>query len=179
MFRPIEMSHHMLAEIIKADDVVIDATMGNGWDTSFLAALTSNVYAFDIQQEALYSTKKLLQMKGLQAKLILDGHENIDKYVSEPVKAAIFNLGYLPRADKSIITRPNTTLKALEILKEKLLPQGRIMLVIYYGHEGGEEEKAAVIDWVSTLPQSDWQVMRYEPLNQIHKPPFLVCIEKI
>ena len=52
------------------------------------------------------------------------------------------------------------------------------MLVVYYGHEGGQREKDAVLDWASTLPQAQWHVMKYEPLNQIHTPPFLICIEK-
>ncbi len=178
MLRPVEMAHQMLSKTIKPGDVVVDATMGNGWDTAFLANLTDNVYAFDVQMEALISTQALLQEKNLEAKLILDGHETIDKYVSDSVKAAIFNLGYLPRTDKSIITRPSTTLRALDLLKDKLLPHGQIMLVVYYGHEGGQREKDAVLDWASTLPQAQWHVMKYEPLNQIHTPPFLICIEK-
>lgn len=178
MLRPIDMAHRMLSDQISPGDIVIDATMGNGWDTVFLASLTPNVYAFDIQEEALKSTEKLLKEKNLQANLILDGHENIDKYVLRPIKAAIFNLGYLPRTDKTIITRPDTTLKALEILKKNLLPQGQILLVIYYGHEGGQSEKEAVESWAAALPQAEWHVMKYEPMNQIHKPPFLIWIEK-
>ena len=162
MLRPIEMAHQMLSKTIKPGDVVIDATMGNGWDTAFLASLTDKVYAFDVQKEALLSTQALLQDKNLEAKLILDGHESIDKYVTDGVKAAIFNLGYLPRTDKSIITRPSTTLRALDILKEKLLPHGQIMLVVYYGHEGGQSEKDAVLAWASGLPQAQWHVMKYD-----------------
>ena len=178
MLRPVEMAHQMLSKTIKSGDVVVDATMGNGWDTAFLAGLTDKVYAFDVQKEALVSTQALLQEKKLEAKLILDGHESIDKYVKDSVKAAIFNLGYLPRADKSVITQPSTTLRALDILKEKLLPHGQIMLVVYYGHEGGQSEKDAVLAWASELPQAQWHVMKYEPLNQIHTPPFLICIEQ-
>ena len=56
MLRPIEMAHQMLSKTIKSGDVVVDATMGNGWDTAFLAGLTDKVYAFDVQKEALVST---------------------------------------------------------------------------------------------------------------------------
>ena len=55
---------------------------------------------------------------------------------------------------------------------------GRIAIMIYYGHEGGMEEKDAVIKWTSSLPQKDWEVTSYAPLNQIHTPPILVLIEK-
>ena len=50
--------------------------------------------------------------------------------------------------------------------------------MIYYGHEGGMEEEDAVIKWTSSLPQKDWEVTSYAPLNQIHTPPILVLIEK-
>ena len=110
--------------------------------------------------------------------LILAGHEELINYVQSPVKAAIFNLGYLPKTDKNIVTRAETTLSALSSLTDLLVVGGRISLVIYYGHEGGEEEKDAVIKWTSTLPQKDWEVTSYAPLNQIHTPPILVLIEK-
>ncbi|MGC4432248.1 class I SAM-dependent methyltransferase, partial [Streptococcus suis] len=72
------------------------------------------VYAFDIQKQALDKTSQLLESQGLtNAELILDGHETLDHYVDEPITAAIFNLGYLPSADKSLITKPSTTLEAL------------------------------------------------------------------
>ena len=53
MLRPLEMAHQFLAEVITKEDVVVDATMGNGHDTAFLAQLAGQVYAFDIQEQAL------------------------------------------------------------------------------------------------------------------------------
>ena len=50
--------------------------------------------------------------------------------------------------------------------------------MVYYGHEGGEAEKTAVVNWVASLPQECWEVMSYAPLNQIHTPPFLIVLEK-
>ncbi len=32
---PLEMAHQFLAEVITKEDVVVDATMGNGHDTAF------------------------------------------------------------------------------------------------------------------------------------------------
>ena len=52
MLRPLEMAHQFLAEVITKEDVVVDATMGNGHDTAFLAQLAGQVYAFDIQEQA-------------------------------------------------------------------------------------------------------------------------------
>lgn len=179
MKRPLELAHDFLAQVITKDDVVVDATMGNGHDTLFLAKLAKQVYAFDIQEQALEKTSQRLQEAGLSnAELILQGHETVEQFVTE-VKAAIFNLGYLPSADKSIITQPQTTLEALEKLCQMLVKGGRIAIMIYYGHEGGDIERDAVLDFVSQLPQQEYTATIYRTLNQINNPPFLVMIEKL
>ena len=179
MKRPLEMAHDFLAQVITKDDVVVDATMGNGHDTLFLAKLAKQVYAFDIQEQALEKTSQRIQEAGLtNVDLILQGHETVDQFVTE-VKAAIFNLGYLPSADKSIITQPQTTLEALEKLCRMLVKGGRIAIMIYYGHEGGDIERDAVLDFVSQLPQQEYTATIYRTLNQINNPPFLVMIEKL
>ena len=194
MLKQLEMAHWMLKDIINTNDVVVDATMGNGYDTQFLAELGANVYAFDVQEEALNATEKRLDDAGIKnqifeknlsnlltepsVNLVLSGHEKLSEYVKEPIKAAIFNLGYLPKPDKSVVTKADTTLTALDALTNQLVVGGRIAIMIYYGHEGGMEEKDAVIKWTSSLPQKDWEVTSYAPLNQIHTPPILVLIEK-
>ena len=179
MKRPLEMAHDFLAQVITPEDIVVDATMGNGYDTLFLAKLAKQVYAFDIQEQALEKTSQRIQEAGLtNVDLILQGHETVDEYVTE-VKAAIFNLGYLPSADKSIITQPQTTLEALEKLCRMLVKGGRIAIMIYYGHEGGDIERDAVLDFVSQLPQQEYTATIYRTLNQINNPPFLVMIEKL
>ena len=179
MKRPLEMAHDFLAQVITREDIVVDATMGNGHDTLFLAKLAKQVYAFDIQEQALEKTSQRLQEAGLtNAELILQGHETVDQFVKE-VKAAIFNLGYLPSADKSIITQPQTTLDALDKLCHMLVKGGRIAIMIYYGHEGGDIERDAVMDFVSNLPQEEYTATIYRTLNQINNPPFLVMIEKL
>ena len=179
MKRPLEMAHDFLAQVITQEDIVVDATMGNGHDTLFLAKLAKQVYAFDIQEQALEKTSQRLQEAGLtNAELILQGHETVDQFVKE-VKAAIFNLGYLPSADKSIITQPQTTLEALDKLCHMLVKGGRIAIMIYYGHEGGDLERDAVLNYVSQLSQQEYTATIYRTLNQINNPPFLVMIEKL
>ena len=179
MKRPLEMAHDFLSQVITPEDIVVDATMGNGYDTLFLAKLAKQVYAFDIQEQALEKTSQRIQEAGLtNVDLILQGHETVDQFVTE-VKAAIFNLGYLPSADKSIITQPQTTLEALEKLCQMLVKGGRIVIMIYYGHEGGDIERDAVMDYVSQLPQQEYTATIYRTLNQINNPPFLVMIEKL
>jgi len=158
MKRPLELAHDFLAQVITKDDVVVDATMGNGHDTLFLAKLAKQVYAFDIQEQALQKTSQRLQEAGLtNVELLLQGHETVDQFVTE-VKAAIFNLGYL---------------------RQMLVKGGRIAIMIYYGHEGGDIERDAVLDFVSQLPQQEYTATIYRTLNQVNNPPFLVMIEKL
>ena len=85
------MAHAFLAEVVTKEDVVVDATMGNGYDTLFLAQLAKQVYAFDIQEQALEKTRQRLAEAGLDnVQLILAGHETLDQY-TDHFKAAIFN----------------------------------------------------------------------------------------
>lgn len=178
--RPIQLSHEFLAEVLDKDSIAVDATMGNGNDTAFLAGLAKKVYAFDVQEQALAKTQERLANQNFtNAELILDGHENLDKYVSEPIRAAIFNLGYLPSADKSVITKPDTTLAAIEKILNRLEIGGRLSVMIYYGHAGGDMEKDAVLDFISQLDQHLYTAMLYQPLNQVNTPPFLVMVEKL
>lgn len=168
---------------INEGDVVVDATMGNGYDTKYLAEKvgdTGFVYSFDIQEAAIKSTRKKLEKSNLinRVNLILDGHENMDKYVKEEVSCVLFNLGYLPRADHNVITKPNTTIKAIEHSLKLLKPHGIISIAIYTGHEGGMEEKNSVYDFVKKLDQNEFNVLESGFINQINNPPQLILIEK-
>jgi tRNA G37 N-methylase Trm5 len=179
MLKPLELAHQLLAEVINPGDPVVDATMGQGYDTVFLAKLGAEVVAFDVQAQALEMTQERLAADKLSATLILDGHENVDQYLTRPLGAAIFNLGYLPKSDKQVVTQADTTLQSLTKLLAALRVGGRIALMVYYGHAGGAEEKDAVLAFVSDLPQRHYQVMRYGAVNQVNQPPFLVVIEKL
>ncbi len=157
--------------------------MGNGYDTKYLAEKVGDVgfvYSFDIQEAAIKSTRKKLEKSNLinRVNLILDGHENMDKYVKEEVSCVLFNLGYLPRADHNVITKPNTTIKAIEHSLKLLKPHGIISIAIYTGHEGGMEEKNSVYDFVKNLDQNEFNVLESGFINQINNPPQLILIEK-
>lgn len=178
-----EIDKLYLENAINEGDIVIDATMGNGYDTKYLAQKVGEsgfVYSFDIQQTALKSTKKKLERENLESRvqLILDGHENIDKYVDKPVSCVLFNLGYLPRADHNIITKPQTTLKALEHSLRLLKPHGIISIAIYTGHEGGMTEKNEIYNFTKELDQNEFNVLECGFINQVNNPPQLILIEK-
>ncbi|MEG1310638.1 MAG: class I SAM-dependent methyltransferase [Romboutsia sp.] len=172
-----------LEQIINEGDIVVDATMGNGYDTKYLALKVGKngfVYSFDIQEAAIKSTHKKLVKESLEdrVKLILDGHENMDKYIEGKVSCVLFNLGYLPRSEHMIITKPNTTIKAIEHSLQILKPNGVISIAIYTGHPGGMEEKNRVYEFVKLLDQNEFNVLESGFINQINNPPKLVLIEK-
>ena len=177
-----EVNKIYLEDIVKEGDVVVDATMGNGYDTVYLAKKVGSkgkVYAFDVQEEALKSTSKKIVKEQLEnVELILDGHENIDKYVKEQVSCVVFNLGYLPRAKHQIITKSDTTLPAIKTGLDLLKPNGVMSIAIYSGHEGGMEEKEAVYEFTKNLDQNYFNVMCTKFINQVNNPPELLLIEK-
>ena len=183
--RPLSFVQEVLKKYVSKNDTVIDATVGNGNDTVLLASLvgsTGKVYGFDVQKEAIETSKEKLLLTGLlpQTELILDGHENLDQYVPEDsnISAITFNLGYLPKSDKSIITMAETTLQAIKKGLARLRKGGLVTIMVYYGHDGGIKEKNEVTDFVVNLPQEDYQVLKYEFVNQKNYPPFLYIIEK-
>lgn len=77
------------------------------------------------------------------------------------VKAVMFNLGYLPRSDKTIITSPKTTLPALQAAFSLLAPGGLISIVIYSAHQGGLIESDAVLSWAKAIPITESKVLWY------------------
>ena len=94
-------AEELIRQAVEPGARVIDATMGNGYDTQWLAELvgeSGHVYGFDIQLEAVNRTRDRLAAAGLEnrATLFHAGHEHIAELVGEPVDAAVFNLGWLP-----------------------------------------------------------------------------------
>jgi SAM-dependent methyltransferase len=176
-------AHEYAREITREGDTVVDATMGNGNDTLFLARLvgpTGKVYAFDIQSAAIDRTREKLEREGLcdRCELICDGHENLDSYVKTPVRLVMFNLGYLPGGSHSIGTRAETTIEAIEKSLSILRDDGLVIIVVYYGGDSGFEERDALLEYLGRMDCRRYSVMKAEFINQINCPPFLICIEK-
>lgn len=183
LHRVLPFSKRLIEKTALPGETVVDATAGNGNDTKFLAELVGEngqVFAFDIQQQALDSTKERLEQLIDRVTLVLDSHANVDKYIQSPVGGAMFNLGYLPYSDDlSIITKAESTIEAIHKLLGLLKKDGIITIAVYDGHDGGQEERDALLAYVKTLHQADVHVAKYEILNQQNKPPFLLAIEKL
>ena len=114
---------------IREGDTVVDATMGNGKDTLFLAELVGaagRVHAFDVQPEAVERTRERVLEAGYgeRVSLHLAGHETMKEYVLPGVQAIMFNLGWLPGAEHAVTTLTKTTLEAVQAACE-LIEIGR------------------------------------------------------
>lgn len=184
VIKPLYMAREFISACVRSGELVIDATAGNGHDTLFLARQVGDkgkVLSFDVQQEAIQRTQQLLGKENLlhRVDLILDSHEHLQDYAHQPVAAIMFNLGYLPGSDHQIITRPETTVKAIKAGLTILRRGGIITTVVYTGHEGGKEEQAAIFAFCKNLSQKHFTVLHYSIINQINDPPSLLVIEKI
>lgn len=172
----LEYAHALLKTYVSQDDIVIDATMGNGFDTHFIAGIAKEVYAFDIQTDALLSTKeKVKDMPNVH--LILDSHEHINKYVSH-FKGVIFNLGYLPKGNQEITTKASTTLKTLETILPHIKKEGFIQIVCYPGHPEGQIEDELIQNWLKTLKPYRYQIIQSHFQDETKRPPYLIMIHK-
>lgn len=181
-----QLAHESLRLVLHPGAIAVDATTGNGHDTVFLARIVSpdgHVYGFDIQQQAIESTRKRLQLLGLEnnVSLKMASHARVRKYipaeVSGKIRAVVFNLGYLPGSDKSIITQSDSTISALEVFTELLAPGGVISIMVYTGHAGGADERDALLQWSRGLTSS-WKVEHLRPPSSHSNPPELLLLQK-
>lgn len=190
-FRATERAQRYLASLAKTPNYAIDATVGNGHDTLFLAELVGSegkVWGFDVQEEAIENATALLEEKGLRdrVELFQANHASLlDHLPVEEIRNRIdcimFNLGYRPGSDKQIITRPETTLQALEASQALLAPDGCLTIIVYTGHEGGEAEEEKIKEWLDQLPKDQWEVIRPPARIGSNSPPQLyivTCVDR-
>jgi SAM-dependent methyltransferase len=153
---------------VREGDLAVDATAGNGHDTAFLAELVGpggRVWAFDVQRCAIDATAARLVALGLGARveLICGGHETVAEFAPSGLGVVMFNLGYLPGGDHALVTRPETTVRALSAALRLLRPGGVLTCVVYPGHPGGTEEAAAVRAAFARCPPGDYEVSAEPP----------------
>ncbi|MBE6631871.1 MAG: 16S rRNA (cytosine(1402)-N(4))-methyltransferase [Ruminococcaceae bacterium] len=168
---------------IKKGGVAVDFTMGNGHDTEYLSKAVGEegkVYAFDIQEQALINTGKLLEESACPKNytLIHDSHANVKEYVNEKICAGMFNLGYLPGAgNKSVTTKRESTKKAVCAAIELLDDDGIILIAVYPGHEEGALEGEMLTEMLAEYDRKVYCVSKFRILNS-PTSPFFILIEK-
>jgi SAM-dependent methyltransferase len=165
--------------------LAVDATVGNGYDALFLAhrvGARGRVLGFDVQKSALAGARELLKFVGSidRVSLIHDSHARLADYLPEhaAIHGAMFNLGYLPRGNRQIITRPETTVAALRAVLEHLAEHGRVTLLAYRGHEGGAEEYQAVREFLEQLPAQQWHIEELASASDSPIAPRLFRLQK-
>jgi hypothetical protein len=159
----------------------VDATVGNGYDTLFLAdrvGKSGRVLGFDVQKMALNNASELIRFAGNldRVRLVLGCHSGLARALMgyPRVDAAMFNLGYLPRGDRRIVTRPSTTIPAIAALAERLAPNGRISIIAYRGHPEGPEEYQAVRAFLEQRTDLEVRELTGDPENESGPRLFLV-----
>ncbi|MCP4847855.1 MAG: hypothetical protein GY899_07915 [Verrucomicrobiaceae bacterium] len=183
-----EIAHRLVSVHLQAGEVAVDATAGNGYDTLLLAKIVGDagvVFAFDVQACALAASGNRLKEHNMDqvVKLCQRGHESLAEVVPGchhgRVATVMFNLGYLPGGDKSMITREHTTLSALQQALDILRAGGLCTVVCYPGHEGGDQEVAAVLRFIEGLDHDAYQIERHDSEHRMNFPPFLLAIKKM
>lgn len=188
----IAWGHELLAEVVVVGDLVVDLTAGRGQDTLALQQLVGvegQVVAFDVQSEALTSTRMRLSASGIQVRhhdresplprrpgvdLVQLCHTRYAQVVAEQPAAAIANLGYLPGGDQKLVTCSESTISALAQVLASLKVGGRLAVVVYPGHPGGQAEADQVACFFAGLGNI-FDVLQLKLCNRYQAPGLFVA----
>ena len=168
-----------LAARLTQPRLCIDATCGNGGDTAFLCRLVGpegRVLGFDIQPEAITSTRARLEKQGLTAELICDSHANLLQYVRPgTTDIVMFNFGWLPGADHSVFSTADSSIPALEAALAALRVGGVLSAILYSGRVIGTDEKQSILSWLRALSLEKYTVLVCDFANWADTAP-LPCL---
>ena len=179
-------AHQFIQKHLNVGDIAIDSTIGNGHDTLFLVRQVDRrglVFGFDVQHQAIESTQTRLvaDLVFKNSRLFNTSHENLIEFIPTQyhgkVKAIMFNLGYLPGSDKTVITQKDSTLLALNQAIKILAPNGVITIMAYPGHSGGDQETKQIKQWCKQLNTDEFIVKQINS-SEKDSAPVLFTIEK-
>lgn len=180
-----ETAHEIVAHAIAKGDTVVDATVGNGFDTRFLAnavSETGTVYGFDVQDIAIRNAKVLVGAGNPQIKWIVEDHAKLSSRIDAgdrgQLSAVMFNLGYLPGSDQRQTTIAGSTIRALKDAVEMIKPTGIVSVIAYRGHPGGPEEFAAVQQFLQTLDRLRYRIRTIGQVGENERSPVLFIVKK-
>ena len=181
----VKLVQDFLAARLDDPRLCIDATCGNGGDTAFLCRLVGKegrVLGFDIQPEAIASTRARLEQAGVPAgqyALHCDSHAHLLQYVQPgTADAVMFNFGWLPGADHAVFSTADSSIPALEAALQAVRPGGVVSAILYSGAVIGTDEKQAVLAWLRALPLKDFTVLVCDFANWAETAPLPCFILK-
>ncbi|MFY7843474.1 MAG: tRNA (mnm(5)s(2)U34)-methyltransferase [Rhabdochlamydiaceae bacterium] len=166
--------------LLKENDWVIDATCGNGKDSLFLSHLIPKgvLITMDIQEQAILHTQTALGKElseGCKVFFYQQSHETFPlQAYQHPIKLIVYNLGYLPKGDKSITTLSRSTLTSLETALDLVSHGGMISLSCYPGHAEGSIEEIELIKFCSNLSPDLWAVCYHKFINRSQAPSLII-----
>ena len=167
---------------IKDNDIVVDATVGNGKDTLFLSKIVTKgyIYGFDIQDSAINNTKKLLEENNVNNfKLFKKSHEyilDVLKDYKNKISLVLFNLGYLPNSNSNITTNYKSTIKAIDNSLKLLNAKGVIIITVYPGHLEGKKEDVELSKYIDKLKDKYLISKFHNDNNEIS--PYVIYIKR-
>jgi len=172
----------LLLPHVKEGGTAVDFTLGNGHDTLWLSdkvGESGHIYSFDIQDQAIDSSRALLEANAKYANytLIKSSHHLVKDYVPGKICAGMFNLGYLPGGDRSVTTMHETTLLAIEAALDLLDDDGGLLIAVYPGHAEGTVEGIMITEMLSKLDRKKICVSKLQIVNS-PTSPFFFLIEK-
>lgn len=168
--RRTQQAHEVVATCVHTGHRVIDATVGNGHDTLFLARRAGNsghVFGFDVQPTAIDATQRRLQEHRADptqppladVSLIASNHaqmaEHIPLHWHGRIQAIMFNLGYLPGCDHALTTLWPSTLEAIDAGRRLLAAHGIMSVLCYPGHAAGRDELDGLLQLISRSGDSN------------------------
>ncbi|MGI6787090.1 MAG: class I SAM-dependent methyltransferase [Acholeplasmataceae bacterium] len=155
----VQLSHEILSSLVNENDIIIDATLGNGFDSLFLSPLVSQIFSFDIQEMAL--NKSLETLKDVSnVNCLLDSHLNYKKYLIN-YDGVVFNLGFLPNGDKRITTTSITTINTLKLMVNDNLARF-ILIVVYPKHPEGSIESKDLLAYIKNISNYNVTLINYD-----------------
>ncbi len=185
----IALAHSYWKAHLKEGQWAVDATCGNGHDTLFLAQCilgnTSHggVIGLDIQEKAIENTRLLLEQSLLshqyaRVHLFKQSHASFPNQVmNHSISLIVYNLGYLPKGEKQITTRTDTTLESIKEGLSLIAKGGLISITCYPGHAEGEREETALLTFAQGLSSKIYSICHHRWLNR-HLSPSLIIIQK-
>ena len=176
------LSHQFMAAHIREGAFCIDATAGKGRDTLFLCRLvgeSGRVLALDIQTDAVAQTTALLTAEGVadRAQVVRDCHSRLSEYAAPcSVDGIMFNFGWLPGGDHNTFSHADTSVAAVRAALDLLKVGGVMTLCLYYGRQNGTAERDAILDFLPTIDNRRYTVIRGDFANRTGDVPIPVFI---
>lgn len=161
----LHLNHTLIKSLIHSESIVLDMTLGHGNDSLSIAPFVKHIYAFDIQESAILSAQTKLS-EFTHITYIHDSFTHFTHYV-DTFDLAIFNLGYLPKGDKSITTLKADTLLTIEMIIQKY-SSATIVVMSYLGHDEGLQEFHALESYFHTL--NSHHVIKSSLIHDTHAP---------